>query len=91
MPLKSRYKRKILATLQHTPDNIYLRYAALFITSTPDEAAKTLRALKLDNKTVNTVSKLVELSKMDIEETEPAVRTALISMAEISCLCGMSL
>ena len=37
----------------------------------------TLRALKLDNKTVNTVSKLVELSKMDIEETEPAVRTAL--------------
>ena len=75
--LKSRYKRKILATLQHTPDNIYLRYAALFITSTPDEAAKTLRALKLDNKTVNTVSKLVELSKMDIEETEPAVRTAL--------------
>lgn len=75
--LKSRYKRKILATLQHTLDNIYLRYAALFITSTPDEAAKTLRALKLDNKTVNTVSKLVELSKMDIEETEPAVRTAL--------------
>ena len=75
--LKSRYKRKILATLQHTPDNIYLRYAALFITSTPDEAAKTLRALKLDNKTVDTVSKLVELSKMDIEETEPAVRTAL--------------
>ena len=75
--LKSRYKRKILATLQHPPDNIYLRYAALFITSTPDEAAKTLRALKLDNKTVNTVSKLVELSKMDIEETEPAVRTAL--------------
>lgn len=75
--LKSRYNRKILATLQHTPDNIYLRYAALFITSTPDEAAKTLRALKLDNKTVNTVSKLVELSKMDIEETEPAVRTAL--------------
>ena len=57
--LKSRYKRKILATLQHTPDNIYLRYAALFITYTPDEAAKTLRALKLDNKTVNTVSKLV--------------------------------
>lgn len=40
--LKSRYKRKILATLQHTPDNIYLRYAALFITSTPDETAKTL-------------------------------------------------
>ena len=75
--LKSRYKRKILATLQHTPDNIYLRYTALFITSTPDEAAKTLRALKLDNKTVDTVSKLVELSKMDIEETEPAVRTAL--------------
>ena len=75
--LKSRYKRKILATLQHTPDNIYLRYAALFITSTPDEAAKTLRALKLDNKTVDTVSKLVKLSKIDIEETEPAVRTAL--------------
>lgn len=75
--LKSRYNKKILAILRHVPDNIYLRYAALFITSTPDEAAKTLRALKLDNKTVDTVSKLVELSKIDIEETEPAVRTAL--------------
>lgn len=31
----------------------------------------------MDNKTVDTVSKLVELSKIDIDETEPAVRTAL--------------
>ena len=75
--LKSRYNKKILAILRYVPDNIYLRYAALFITSTPDEAAMTLRALKMDNKTIETVSKLVELSKIDIDETEPAVRAAL--------------
>ncbi len=75
--LKSRYNKKILAILRHVPDNIYLRYAALFITSTPEEAAHTLRDLKMDNKTIDTVSKLVKLSKIDIEETEPAVRTAL--------------
>lgn len=75
--LKSRYSRKILAILRHVPDNIYLRYAALFITSTPEEVAHTLRDLKMDNKTVDTVSKLVKLSRIDIEETEPAVRTAL--------------
>lgn len=75
--LKSRYSQKILATLRHTPDNIYLRYAALFITSTPKEASATLRALKMDNKTIDTVSKLLELSKLDIDETEPAVRAAL--------------
>lgn len=75
--LKSRYSRKILAILRHVPDNIYLRYAALFITSTPEEVAHTLRDLKMDNKTVDAVSKLVKLSRIDIEETEPAVRTAL--------------
>lgn len=75
--LKSRYSRKILATLRQVPDNIYLRYAALFSTSSKEETAHTLRDLKLDNKTIDTVSKLVELSKIDIEETEPAVRTAL--------------
>lgn len=75
--LKSRYSQKILATLRHTPDNIYLRYAALFITSTPEEASATLRALKMDNKTIDTVSKLLKLSKLDIDETEPAVRAAL--------------
>lgn len=75
--LKSRYNEKILAALRHTPDNIYLRYAALFITSTPKEASATLRALKMDNKTIDTVSKLLESSKLDIDETEPAVRSAL--------------
>lgn len=75
--LNSRYSQKILATLRHTPDNIYLRYAALFIASTPEEATATLRALKMDNKTIDTVSKLLELSKLDIDETEPAVRAAL--------------
>lgn len=75
--LKGKYSKKILTTLRLVPADINLRYAALFSASTSDEAVSTLRTLKMDNKTIDTVSKLVKYSQEDIEETEPAVRTAL--------------
>lgn len=75
--LKGKYSKKILTTLRLVPADINLRYAALFSASTSDEAVSTLRTLKMDNKTIDTVSKLVKYSQEDIEETEPAVRAAL--------------
>lgn len=75
--LKGRYSKKILHYLTELRPDINLRYAALFSNSTAKESADTLRDLKLDNKLIDTVSKLVENSKIDIEETEPAVRQAL--------------
>ena len=75
--LTGRYSKRILATLRRVRKDISLRYAALLSTHSGAEAASVLRALKLDNKLIDTVSKLVDLNKTDIEETEPAVRTAL--------------
>lgn len=75
--LKGRYSKKVLLTLKYIRNDLTLRYAALFSMSTCEDAMQTLRDLKMDNKTIDTVGKLVSLSKCTIEETEPAVRTAL--------------
>ena len=53
-----------------------LRYAALFYHAGPDTAKEALKRLKLDNYTVNTVSKLLLYTQKSIEENEPAVREA---------------
>lgn len=75
--LDGKYSKKILAMLRIIKTDLILRYAALFSTSTPDEAYNSLRALKMDCKTMDTVRKILSFAKYDIEETEPAVRAAL--------------
>ncbi len=75
--LKDRKCRSTLVLLKKEPADINLRLAALLNQSTPDEAYETLRDLKLDNATTATVTKLVKLSRLGIEETEPAVREAI--------------
>lgn len=75
--LSDKKNRSTLALLKHSHRNIYLRYAALLNSVSPEEANETLRALKLDNATVSIVTKLVKLSKLGIDETEPAVREVI--------------
>lgn len=66
-----------LAMLVLTEKNLALRYAALLNDAAPEEVRDTLRSLKLDNNTITTAVKLVELSKLTIEENESAVREAI--------------
>lgn len=75
--LSDKKKNSILGLLAHSEKNLYIRYAALLSTATADEANQTLRSLKLDNVTIDTATKLVKLSKVTIDETEPAVREAV--------------
>lgn len=72
--------QKTLELLKYVPRMVIMRYAALLRYRTPEEARDVLRKLKLDNFTINTVTKLVEY-KNDIndviEENDISVREAI--------------
>jgi len=66
-----------LTMLKLSPKDLVLKYAALLNDISPDKVNETLKDLKLDNNTIFTVTKLVECSKLVIQEKEPAVREAI--------------
>lgn len=72
--------QKTLELLKYVPRMVIMRYAALLRYRTPEETRDVLRKLKLDNFTINTVTKLVEY-KNDIndviEENDISVREAI--------------
>jgi tRNA nucleotidyltransferase (CCA-adding enzyme) len=75
--LAGKYAKNALAMVRYANKTPVLKYAALLNMMEPKEAELTLRTLKLDNYTINTVTKLVRYSKEIIEENEPAVREAV--------------
>lgn len=74
---EGRYRQNALSMLKHTRNTAILRYAALLNSLEPDAVKKTLKSLKLDNHTVDNVTRIVAGSKTVIEENEPAIREAL--------------
>ncbi len=75
--LSSKYKKSTLIMLKLSECTTILRYAALFHSIDYEDIQEILKSLKLDNYTIDTVSKLIKYSKNIIEENEPAVREAL--------------
>lgn len=75
--LSGKLVKNAMAMLKYAPKITVLRYAAIFNMGEPDRVKAELKALKLDNYTVDTVTKLVAYSKDTIEENEPAVREAV--------------
>ena len=73
----SRQSKRILLTCRYVEKNFALRLAACLSTGTPEDAYNTLRHLRMDNKTIDTVVKILTYSKDRVEETEPAIREAL--------------
>ena len=72
--------QKTLGLLKYVPRMVIMRYAALLRYITPEEARDVLRKLKLDNFTINTVTKLVEYQNDIndvIEENDISVREAI--------------
>ena len=72
--------QKTLELLKYVPRMVIMRYAALLRYRTPEEARDVLRKLKLDNFTINTVTKLVEYQNDindAIEENDISVREAI--------------
>ena len=72
--------QKTLELLKYVPRMVIMRYAALLRYRTPEEARGVLRKLKLDNFTINTVTKLVEYQNDIndvIEENDISVREAI--------------
>ncbi|SEW07262.1 tRNA nucleotidyltransferase (CCA-adding enzyme) [[Clostridium] fimetarium] len=66
-----------LTMLKISPKELVLKYAALLNDIPADKVTETLKDLKLDNNTIYTVTKLVECSKLVIQEKEPSVREAI--------------
>jgi len=66
-----------LTMLKLSPKELVLKYAALLNDVALEAVTETLRDLKLDNNTIFTVAKIVECSKLLIDEKEPAVREAI--------------
>lgn len=75
--LTGKYAKGAMIMLKNAGKNPVLRYAALLNSLEPSAARETLKSLKLDNYTVDTVTKLVENSRVVLEENEPAVREAI--------------
>jgi len=75
--LTGKYAKSTKIMLKNAGKTSILRYTALLNFLEPAEVRETLRSLKLDNYTVDTVTKLVENSKVVIKENEPAVREAI--------------
>lgn len=75
--LSGKYARQIKCMLKNTEADSVLRYAALFHHAGHEEARAALKSLKLDNYTIDTVSKLIKNTQNSIEENEPAVREAI--------------
>ena len=75
--LTNNQSQKVLSMLKAAPMDLSIKYAALFCTKTADEATATLRVLKMDNKTINMVDKILKASKLNIPETEPGMRETL--------------
>lgn len=73
----SRQSKRILLTCRYIEKNFALRLAACLSTGTPEDAYNTLRHLRMDNKTIDTVVKILTYSKDRVEETEPAIREEL--------------
>ena len=75
--LTGRYAKKLLLTCKYTDNELPLRLAAILFVCPPDEARTALRNLRMDNKTIDTVVKILTYTPLHIDETEPAVREAL--------------
>lgn len=75
--LTGKYAKGAMIMLKNAGRNPVLRYAALLNSLEPPAARETLKSLKLDNYTVDTVTRLVENSRVVLEENEPAVREAI--------------
>lgn len=75
--LSGKYASGTLVMLQNAEKTPILRYAALLNNLKSETARDTLKSLKLDNHTIDMVTKLVENAKAVIEENEPAVREAI--------------
>lgn len=75
--LAGKYAKNVVAMLKYSKNNTIQRYSAVFNMGEPDKVKAELKALKLDNYTIDTVTKLVKYSKDTIDENEPAVREAV--------------
>lgn len=75
--LAGKYAKNVDAMLKYSKNNTIQRYSAVFNMGEPDKVKAELKALKLDNYTIDTVTKLVKYSKDTIDENEPAVREAV--------------
>lgn len=75
--LKSPKKTLVLKMLKNSEKTAVMRYGALLYYAGAEGAYETLKALKLDNYTVDTVTKLIKYEAVPIKVNEVDVRQAM--------------
>ncbi len=70
-------KETVLKLLKKVPNELYYKYASLFIETSEKEAASMLRKLKLDNDTINKTACLVKYHKMEAILDEVEIRVLI--------------
>ncbi|MGN0161912.1 MAG: CCA tRNA nucleotidyltransferase [Lachnospiraceae bacterium] len=75
--MKSPKKPIVLKMLKNAEKTPVMRYAALLYYAGEEGALETLKALKLDNRTVETVVKLIHYENVPIKANETDVRLAM--------------
>ena len=75
--LSGKYAKKTYGMLKNAGNTQVMKYAALLGMMDYQDANETLKALKLDNYTIDTVTKIIRYQKDAVEENEPAVREAV--------------
>lgn len=71
---------KVSYIMEMLPDNSYLRYAGLLTYETDIE--NVLRGLKLDNKTINIVARLVYNKNKELSTNKADIRRAVVAIGE---------
>ncbi|MDE6210242.1 MAG: CCA tRNA nucleotidyltransferase [Lachnospiraceae bacterium] len=71
---------KVSYIMEKLPDNSYLRYAGLLTYETDIE--NVLRGLKLDNKTINIVARLVYNKNKELSTNKADIRRAVVAIGE---------
>ena len=71
---------KVSYIMEILPDNSYLRYAGLLTYETDIE--NVLRGLKLDNKTINIVARLVYNKNKELSTNKADIRRAVVAIGE---------
>lgn len=72
----------MLYKLSGMPREHYLRWAMVLCQTNREESKNILRELKFDNKTINTVSKIVEASKRKLPDNRSEIRRGIYEIGE---------
>lgn len=78
-----REKEIVLQMLKAVPQELFYKYAVLFIENTEEQAIATLKTLKMDNDTINNTACLVKYHMLEATVDETEIRHLINKLGEL--------